>query len=217
MAADKTPPLAKRVSMPPVCGSRSQADAFGSLVEATIKGRYHVARLNPACHLSHLANPYPRCFPTLCLGSPCHHHSGMTVLRILVAEDDAMIAMFLSDLLEVLGHKICALTDTEAGTVAAALLHRPDLMIIDEGLRDGSGIAAVQNIETTLPVPHIFATGDCYRVLSAEPHAIVLQKPFNAPALIGAIERAMEPVADAKWQTREYAQNGACCGNSMPP
>jgi DNA-binding response OmpR family regulator len=117
----------------------------------------------------------------------------MTALRILVAEDDAMIAMFLSDLLEALGFTVCAVTETEAATVAAALLHRPDLMIVDEGLRDGSGIAAVQGIEMMLPMPHIFATGDCYRVLRADPNAIVLQKPFNAPALVRAIERALQP------------------------
>ncbi len=116
----------------------------------------------------------------------------MTALRILVAEDDAIIAMFLSDLLEALGHDVCAVSDTEAATVDAALLHLPDLMIVDEGLRDGSGIAAVQEIEMTLPVPHIFATGDCYRVLRAEPNAIVLQKPFSAPALVLAIERAVQ-------------------------
>jgi DNA-binding response OmpR family regulator len=119
----------------------------------------------------------------------------MTALRILVAEDDAMIAMFLSDLLEALGHVVCAVTDTEAGTVDAAMLHCPDLMIVDEGLRVGSGIAAVQRIEITLPMSHIFATGDCYRVLKAEPDAIVLQKPFNAPALVRAIERATRPAS----------------------
>lgn len=116
----------------------------------------------------------------------------MTALRILVAEDDAMIAMFLSDLLEALGHVVCAVTDTETGTVAAALLHRPDLMIVDEGLSDGSGIAAVQLLESILPMPHIFATGNRYRVLQAEPNAIVLQKPFNAPALLRAIERTTQ-------------------------
>jgi DNA-binding NtrC family response regulator len=117
----------------------------------------------------------------------------MTALRILIAEDDAVIAWSLSDLLEVLGHTICAVTDTETATVAAALLHHPDLMIVDEGLRNGSGIVAVQDIEMTLSVPHIFATGDIYRVLKAEPNAIVLQKPYHATALLSAIERATPP------------------------
>ncbi|MEO9130949.1 MAG: response regulator [Sphingomonas sp.] len=118
----------------------------------------------------------------------------MTALRILVAEDDAMIAMFLSDLLEALGHTVCAVTETEAETVAAALLHGPDLMIVDDGLRDGSGIAAMEELAIKRPIPHIFATGDCYRVLRAEPNAIVLQKPLNATALVRAIERALPAV-----------------------
>lgn len=117
----------------------------------------------------------------------------MTALRILVAEDDAMIAMFLSDLLTAMGHSVCATAETEAETVAAALLHSPDLMIIDAGLRGGSGIAAAEEIAISRSIPHIFATGDCYRVLRADPTAIALQKPFNAPALVRAIERAMRP------------------------
>jgi len=135
----------------------------------------------------------PRYFPILFPKTARRHRSCMEALRILVAEDDAMIAMFLSDLLEALGHSVCATADTEAETVAAALLHRPDLMIIDAVLRGGSGIAAAEEIAITLSVPHIFATGDCYRVLRADPNAIVLQKPFNAPALLRAIERAMQP------------------------
>ncbi|NLS26147.1 Phyllosphere-induced regulator PhyR [Sphingomonas sp. S2M10] len=117
----------------------------------------------------------------------------MTALRILVAEDNAMIAMFLSDVLKVLGHNVCAVTDTEAATVVAALFHRPDLLIVDDGLHEGSGLAAVREIEMTLPAPHIFSTGDCERVLKAEPNAIVLKKPFTMPALVSAIERAMRP------------------------
>lgn len=119
----------------------------------------------------------------------------MPALRILIFEDDAMIAMFLSDLLEALGHRVCATTETEAETVAAALLHMPDLMIIDASLRGGSGIAAAEEIAITLSVPLIFATGDCYRVLRTEPNAIVLQKPFNAPTLLRAIERAVPQTA----------------------
>ena len=134
-----------------------------------------------------------RYFPILFPHPVRQHHILMTALRILVAEDDAMIAMFLSDLLEAMGHTVCAITESEAGTVAAALHHRPDLMIIDAGLRGGSGIAAAEEIAMTLALPHIFATGDCYRVLRAEPTAVVLQKPFSAPALIRAIARAMQP------------------------
>ncbi len=115
----------------------------------------------------------------------------MKLLRILIAEDDAMIAMLLSDVLAAMGHEICAITQTESETIGAALLYKPDLMIVDEGLRDGSGIAAVAEVSLTECMPHIFATSDYYRVLKAEPKAIVLQKPFDVQTLVRAIERAL--------------------------
>ena len=61
-------------------------------------------------------------------------------LRILVVEDGALIAMLYADLLVEMGHVVCAIETTEAGAVAAAARHKPDLMIVGSGLRDGSGI-----------------------------------------------------------------------------
>lgn len=119
----------------------------------------------------------------------------MTAVRILIAEDDAMIAMFLDELLVTMGYAVCAITSTQSRTIAAAVEHSPDLMIIDDGLREGSGVMAVTEILKSGFVPHIFATGNCYQVLKYNPHAIVLQKPYNAQALVRAIERALQPLA----------------------
>ncbi len=120
----------------------------------------------------------------------------MTPLRILIAEDDAIIAMCLEQVLLEMGHQVCAMTRNEADTVAAALLQAPDLMIIDAGLREGSGIAAVDEILKSGFVPHVFATGDFQRVLKHNPQAVVLQKPYDYHALERAIERAV--LADDK-------------------
>jgi DNA-binding response OmpR family regulator len=120
----------------------------------------------------------------------------MTVIRILIAEDDFMIAMFLQELLVTMGHEVCAVVAEQAATVAAAIDHSPDLLIVDEGLREGNGIDAVTEILETRFVPHIFATGDCFRVLAHNPDAIVLQKPYTAKALTRAIEQALQAPAE---------------------
>ena len=119
----------------------------------------------------------------------------MKPVRILIAEDDGLIAMFLEELLDAMGHQVCAVVSEQTQVVAAAAQYAPDLMIVDEGLREGSGIAAVTEILKTGFVPHIFATGDRYSVQAHDPNAIVLQKPYSAQALSRAIDRALQPFA----------------------
>jgi len=114
----------------------------------------------------------------------------MRALRILVAEDDAMIGLLLADVLDSMGHA-CTIAATEAETVAAAHFYRPDLMIIDAQLGDGSGITAVQDIVREGAVPHLFVSGDAARVLKLQPGALVLQKPFREAELAHAMGRAL--------------------------
>ena len=74
----------------------------------------------------------------------------MKVLRVLVIEDDALIAMLLSELLAGMGHDVCATAATEAEAVIAAARYRPDLMIVDAGLGRGQWRTAVRRARATL-------------------------------------------------------------------
>ena len=121
--------------------------------------------------------------------------ASMKPVRILIAEDDAMIAMFLEELLETMGYEVCAVVSDQSEVIAAAAQHAPNLMIVDEGLREGSGIAAVVEILKTGFIPHIISTGNDRQVLRHIPDAIVLQKPYTGQALNQAIERALQPTA----------------------
>ena len=113
--------------------------------------------------------------------------------RILIVEDEALIAMVLAEVLKEMGFAVCASEATEAGAVAAALRERPDLMIVDARLREGSGIGAVETILRDRFVPHVFASGDRLSGLTLHPRAIVLQKPFLEADLALAIQRALGP------------------------
>jgi CheY-like chemotaxis protein len=112
-------------------------------------------------------------------------------LRILVVEDDVLIGELLAETLEDLGHTVCAV-ETRAGSAAAAAARcHPDLMIVDVGLGEASGVAAVKEILRAGFVPHVFVTGDALRDLSLGPDAVLIQKPFREPDIVRAIERAL--------------------------
>jgi two-component system, response regulator PdtaR len=118
----------------------------------------------------------------------------MKRLRILIVEDEAVIALLLGETLESMGHEVCAIEGTQAGAIAAARRCRPDLLIVDERLGDGSGLAVVDEVLRDRPVPYIFASGDVFRVQRVMPHAVVMEKPYHAVELARAIGKAMASV-----------------------
>ena len=119
----------------------------------------------------------------------------MNPLRVLIVEDEAMIAMLLKEVLTEMGHNVCGTEPTESGAVTAALEGRPDLMIVDAHLRDGSGVSAVERILSSRFIPHVFVSGDLLRGQALSPRAVVIQKPFCEPDLARAIERAIRGVS----------------------
>jgi CheY-like chemotaxis protein len=122
----------------------------------------------------------------------------MNALRILVVEDDALIAMLLADLLTEMGHEICAIEGTEVTAVAAAARCRPHLIIADARLGDESGIAAVDEILCSGPVPHVFISGEPVWVQSLRPGSVVVPKPFREADLTRAMQRALDAAVVAQ-------------------
>ncbi len=113
-------------------------------------------------------------------------------LRILLVEDNALLAMLYAELLADMGHVVCAIESTEPDAIAAAARCKPDLMMVDGGLRKGSGISAVSEILKSGFVPHLFVTGDARAVQMSRPHAVILEKPFREPDLALAIQSALD-------------------------
>jgi CheY-like chemotaxis protein len=114
----------------------------------------------------------------------------MTALNVLVVEDDAMIGLLLAEMLEDMGHSVCAIAATEEDAVADALRCKPGLMIVDQQLREGSGIAAVERIILQDgPLPCVFISGD--PIHPAKPGVRALQKPFLEQDLVRAISEVV--------------------------
>ncbi|HMI76535.1 MAG TPA: response regulator [Steroidobacteraceae bacterium] len=121
----------------------------------------------------------------------------IAALRILVAEDDGMVAEAICDRLTDAGVEVVARADTGEGAVEAALTLRPDLILMDVRLKGGmDGIRASELINEKMRVPVVYLTGDSdqktlQRAKAASAYGYVL-KPFHIRNLIGAIEVAVD-------------------------
>lgn len=116
-----------------------------------------------------------------------------TASHALVIEDERHMAQILDGCLRAYGYDSVDQADTEAGAIAAARAHRPDLLLVDVRLREGDGLAAARAIRIAYGVPLVVVTSrpDLARDIDAR---FVVAKPFTPATLRAAIERA-RPVA----------------------
>jgi len=117
-----------------------------------------------------------------------------TRARIMIIEDEAVIALDLSDLVTSAGHDVCATATTASAAVAAAKRERPDLVLADIQLADGSsGIDAVREILESFEVPVIFITAFPDRLLTGErpEPTFLITKPYSPDMVRAAVSQAL--------------------------
>jgi len=114
--------------------------------------------------------------------------------RVLIIEDEPIIAMDLEGIVIGLGHAVSRVADTREKAVAAALEVKPDLVLADIQLADGSsGIDAVHEILDAFVVPVIFITAYPERLLTGErpEPTFLITKPFREEQVRAAISQAL--------------------------
>ncbi|WP_298493697.1 response regulator [uncultured Maritimibacter sp.] len=115
--------------------------------------------------------------------------------RILIIEDEAIIAMDLQDIVADMGHAITGVARTERNAIDLAGKEKPDMILSDIQLADGSsGIDAVNAIlKSAGDVPVIFITAFPERLLTGErpEPAFVITKPYSEDQVRSAVSQAM--------------------------
>lgn len=117
--------------------------------------------------------------------------------RILVVEDEAVIAHSLSFILDKLGYQTCAMVDSGEKAIEAVQSLLPDLILMDVSLStemDGISAATILQAEPHCP-PLIFLTAyadesTIHRAKSISPFGYIL-KPFDERELSICIEIAL--------------------------
>ena len=102
------------------------------------------------------------------------------MLRLLVVDDHEVVRQGLVALLDRRpGFQVVAQAGTVEESVAQARLHRPDIVVMDVRLPDGSGVEACREIRAELPETRVEITGN--------PDASASIMEFESPSLLEEI------------------------------
>ena len=112
------------------------------------------------------------------------------MLKVLIAEDDLMIADLAEEILVDAGYEVCGIARTVAEAVALAHKHKPDLALLD--LRLAEGGLGTEIAAQLLPLGRIgvlYATGNTSQVvLTAANGDACLSKPYSSTDLVRGLE-----------------------------
>ncbi|CAB5104586.1 MAG: response regulator [Actinobacteria bacterium] len=114
-------------------------------------------------------------------------------VRILVAEDEALIRMDLVEMLQGAGYEVVAEATNGQEAIDLALLHKPDLAILDVKMPVLDGISAAEKIIEIAPVLMLTAFSQKELIDRARDAGVMayVVKPFTIGDLIPAIEIAI--------------------------
>jgi CheY-like chemotaxis protein/DNA-directed RNA polymerase specialized sigma24 family protein len=122
------------------------------------------------------------------------------VSRVLIIEDEPIIALDLENLVTELGHEVVGTAATRDQAVKLANKAKPGLILADINLGEGgSGIDAVSEILSTFDIPVIFVTAYPEKLLTGErpEPTYLIAKPFLPETVQATVGQALffHPIA----------------------
>jgi PAS domain S-box-containing protein len=147
----------------------------------------------------------------------------MTPARILILEDDRVVARDIQQQLQQIGHEVLGMAVRGEDAIALSLQTRPDLVLMDIRLGGNiDGIEAANQIRRQCQIPVIFLTAysddeTVRRASQAEPFGYLL-KPFEDSQLRTVIEMALyKHAAERKLREseRRYATTLSSIGDAV--
>jgi DNA-binding response OmpR family regulator len=115
------------------------------------------------------------------------------VLKVLVAEDDLVIAGMIKEALMTNGYDVCGIAFTVREAVALGREHRPDLAIIDIRLAEGGlGTEIVAHLQDGPRIGILYASANTNQAIILADCDAYITKPYRVEDLL----RALDIVAD---------------------
>lgn len=121
--------------------------------------------------------------------------------RILLVEDDPLVAMMIEGYLEALGHETAASAESVAAALAQIAAGKFDAAILDVHLANGETSEPVAEALRAAGIGFVVATGDRQAMSPAFTGVPRLPKPFTIASLEAALDSlprlALEPTQPA--------------------
>jgi DNA-binding response OmpR family regulator len=114
------------------------------------------------------------------------------VLKVLIAEDDLVIADAIEEILMANGYEVCGIATSVSKAVALGREYSPELAILDmrlDGVKLGTEVAAQLCDGPRIGI--LYASGNINQVIAMADHDACIAKPYD----IGDILRAIDIVA----------------------
>lgn len=117
--------------------------------------------------------------------------------RLLLAEDEILIAMEIQDSLEYNDYEVCGIAATAPEAVKLADRHKPILALVDVNLANGTnGLDAVREMRENLGTPSIIVSGHANEIDARRAGAVGwIAKPFRADDLLALVAYAVAIVS----------------------
>ncbi|HCM77581.1 MAG TPA: hypothetical protein DIS90_14450, partial [Cytophagales bacterium] len=120
----------------------------------------------------------------------------MNKIRIVILEDEFIVAEDISTLLTEYGYDVVRVFDNAEEAVSNILTSPPDLLLVDIHLAGAmTGIELVQKVKESLAIPVIYITANSepgtYQLAKATRPNAFLVKPFTPANLLASIDLAL--------------------------
>ncbi|WP_420961266.1 response regulator [Brucella sp. IR073] len=120
--------------------------------------------------------------------------SRQVATRIMIIEDEPLIAMDIEQMVQSLGHEVVGIARTHKEALECYHSAKPRMVLADIQLADGSsGLDAINEILQTSTIPVIFITAFPERLLTGErpEPTFLVTKPFNPEMVKALISQAL--------------------------
>jgi CheY-like chemotaxis protein len=114
--------------------------------------------------------------------------------RVMIIEDETIIALDIENLVSEMGHKVIGIATTRDDAIRMAREQKPDIILTDIQLADGSsGIDAAVAILKDFDIPVIFITAYPERLLTGErpEPTYLITKPFSRDTVRATLGQAL--------------------------